>query len=124
MVKDILTKEQLKEQLKQFDHIKGKIITVHTSLKAIGEIEGGGEALLSALIEYFTQDGGLLCVPTHTWNKDVYDRREAYTCVGVLTQLAAAHPDGVRTLHPTHSMTVFGDKKKVEEFGPVPATKK
>lgn len=116
MAENILTKEQLKEQLKQFDHIKGRIVTVHTSLKAVGEIEGGGETLLSALVEFFTQDGGLLCVPTHTWNKNVYDRREAYSCVGVLPQLAAAHPDGVRTLHPTHSMAVFGDAEKVKEF--------
>ena len=112
----LLTKEKLISQLKQFQHIKGKIVTVHTSLKAVGNIEGGGETLLSALIDFFTQDGGLLCVPTHTWDRDVYDRREAYSCIGVLPQLAAAHPDAVRTLHPTHSMAVFGGKEKVERF--------
>ncbi len=112
----IITKMQIMEQLEKFRDIKGKIVTVHTSLKAIGEIEGGGETLLDALIEFFACDGGLLCVPTHTWNSLVFDRREAESCIGVLPRLAAAHPDGVRTLHPTHSMVVFGDKKTAESF--------
>jgi aminoglycoside 3-N-acetyltransferase len=111
-----ITKLQILEQLEKFRHIKGKIVTVHTSLKAVGEIEGGGETLLDALIEFFACDGGLLCVPTHTWNSLVFDRRKAESCIGVLPRLAAAHPDGIRTLHPTHSMVVFGDKKLAEGF--------
>jgi len=112
----LITKSEILKQLEFFHKAKGKIVTVHTSLKAVGEIEGGGETLLEALIEYFTRDGGLLCVPTHTWNSDVYDRRKAESCIGVLPRLAAAHSKGIRTLHPTHSMAVFGDKKKAEDF--------
>jgi len=112
----LITKNQIMLQLKSFSKAKGKIVTVHTSLKAVGEIEGDGETLLNALIEYFTENGGLLCVPTHTWNSDVYDRRKAESCIGVLPRLAAAHPDGLRTLHPTHSMAVFGDREKALEF--------
>ncbi len=110
------TKHDILEQLEKFDIAKGKIVTVHTSLKAIGEIDGGGETLLSVLIEYFTQDGGVLCIPTHTWDSTVYDRRKAESCIGVLPRIAAGHPDGVRTIHPTHSMAVFGEKKKVMDF--------
>lgn len=114
--KELITKSQIIKQLEKFRHIKGKIVTVHTSLKAVGEIEDGGETLLDALIEFFACDGGLLCVPTHTWNSDIYDRRKAESCIGVLPRLAAAHPKAVRTLHPTHSMAVFGDKQLVESF--------
>ena len=110
------TKDDILRQLKKFDIAKGKIVTVHTSLKAIGEIDGGGDTLLSSLIEFFTQDGGLLCVPTHTWNSTVYDMRKAESCIGVLPRIAAGHPDGVRTVHPTHSMTVFGERKRVVDF--------
>ena len=112
----MITKTKIMEQLENFRHIKGKFVTVHTSLKAVGEIEGGGETLLDALIEFFACDGGLLCVPTHTWNSDVYDRREAKSCIGVLPCLAAAHPDAIRSLHPTHSMAVFGDRQLAESF--------
>jgi len=112
----MVTKALIMEQLEKFRHIKGKIVTVHTSLKAVGEIEGGGETLLDALIEFFACDGGLLCVPTHTWDSDVYDRRESKSCIGVLPCLAAAHPKAIRTLHPTHSMAVFGDSQLAESF--------
>lgn len=115
-MENIFTKEQIMKQLEGFKHIQGKIVTVHTSLKAVGEIEGGGEVLLDALIEFFTQGGGLLCVPTHTWDSDVYDRRRADSCIGVLPRLAAAHPEAFRTLHPTHSMAVFGEREKVKDF--------
>ncbi len=115
-IKNVITKAQITKQLEKFRHIKGKIVTVHTSLKAVGEIEGGGETLLDALVEFFACDGGMLCIPTHTWNSNVYDRRKAESCIGVLPRLAAAHPKAVRTLHPTHSMAVFGDKELVESF--------
>ncbi len=112
----MFTKAYIKKQLEEFNIEKGNPITVHTSLKAIGETEGGGEGLLSVLIEHFTADGGIFTVPTHTWTSDVYDRRKAESCTGVLSQLAAAHPDAVRTLHPTHSLAVFGNKQDTEIF--------
>jgi len=112
----MFTAESITEQLKNFNVPKGKIVTVHTSLKKVGEIEGGAETLLSALINCFATDGGLLSVPTHTWNSDIYDMNKAESCIGALPRVAAGHPDGIRTLHPTHSMKVFGEKKRVEEF--------
>ena len=52
----MLTKADIMQQFEQFDKAKGKVVIVHTSLKAVGEIDGGGETLLSALIEYFTHN--------------------------------------------------------------------
>lgn len=112
----MIYREDILKQLEAFQVATGKPVLVHTSLKAIGEIEGGADTLLSALISYFTKDGGLLCIPTHTWNRDVMDRSKAETCVGVLSNVAAAHPDGIRSMHPTHSIVVFGDREKALEF--------
>lgn len=112
----MITKANLIKQLENFKIAQGKIVIVHTSLKAVGEIRGGAETLLSALIEYFTVDGGLLCIPTHTWACPNLDLNKAETCLGVLPNIAAGHPDATRTLHPTHSMAVFGEKNRVEQF--------
>ena len=65
----MITKNEILKQLECFSYVRGKVVTVHTSLKAVGTIEGGGDTLLDALIEYFTADGGLLCIPTHTWDR-------------------------------------------------------
>ena len=112
----MITKEQLIKDLESLGVPKGRIVTVHTSLRAVGEIEGGGDTILNALIEVFTKDGGLLSIPTHTWDSDVYDMRKAESCIGTLPRLAAAHKNAFRTLHPTHSMAVFGEKERAVAF--------
>ncbi len=111
----MLTKEYILNQLKNFKSF-GRPVIVHTSLKSIGEIDGGVDNLINALIEHFTKDGGLLCIPTHTWKTLQLDLNKAESCIGVLPSVAASRTDGVRSLHPTHSMVVFGDKEKVLKF--------
>ena len=114
----MLTKNNILSTLSTLGVPPGAVVTVHTSLKSIGEIEGGGETLLEALIEYFTQDGGLLVVPTHTWARldtpelATLDLSEPYTNLGVLPTLALRDGRGVRSMHPTHSVVVFGDDAK------------
>ena len=110
------TKKELMAQLEVFDFAVGRPVTVHTSLKAVGETEDRGEGVLECLISFFTRKNGLLCIPTHTWNTGHLDLTKTETCIGVLPTLAAAHPDGTRTVHPSHSMAVFGKKELVDEF--------
>ena len=119
----------LMHQLEQLGVPHDRPVVVHTSLRAVGEIEGGGEGFLDALIAWVTEDfspgGGLLCIPTHTWaslggeDPVTMDMNSDKTCVGTLPTLALrrilARGDGVRSLHPTHSMAVFGDPAKVRE---------
>lgn len=112
----IITKKQFLTELQKFSFSEGSPVIVHTSLKAIGEIEGGAETLLSALLEFVLSKGGILCVPSHTWTTMRLDLRKAESCIGVFPKIAAAHPEGVRSLHPTHSMVVFGEEKRVKDF--------
>ena len=104
------TTNTITKQLETFRHVVGHHVHVHSSLKAVGEVEGRGEALLAGLIDFFTQDGGMISFPTHTWDKNVLDLREKHTCMGVLSKLALRRVDGTRSLHPTHSMIIFGDR--------------
>ncbi len=112
----MITRQEILLSLNSFASAKGKPVHVHSSLKAIGEIEGGAQTLLDALIDYFTDCGGILCIPTHTWDKDIMTANDNYTCVGVLSRIALEHPKGIRSLHPTHSMVVFGDREKCLQF--------
>ena len=111
-----LTRKEIITELEKFNIPCGRPVIVHTSLKAIGEVEGGAEGLLSALVEYFTSCGGLLCIPTHTWDILRLDLRKAESCTGVLSKIAAQHQDAVRSLHPTHSIVVFGDRERAKKF--------
>ena len=118
----IYTKEEIKKQLAAMNAPQNGVVTIHSSLRKVGTVEGRGEGLLDAFIEYFTKDGGLFVVPTHTWDnlsnpdKPTLNMNIPHTCIGKLTEIAAAHPDAHRSLHPTHSVAVFGDSTKAEMF--------
>ncbi len=96
------------------------VVLMHSSLRLIGNVEGGAETLLDALIEYFTADGGLFCVPTHTWGNIkkaiTLDISDHTTCLGAFSDIAAADQRGIRSQNPTHSMVVFGDRTRALDF--------
>ena len=114
------TKSDLLSQLCALGLPRDRVVLMHSSLRLVGQIEGGAQTLLDALIEHFTADGGLFCVPTHTWanlDKDiVLDVSDAHTCLGAFSDFALADGRGVRSENPTHSMVVFGDRAKAEAF--------
>lgn len=112
----MITKTDILNSLQPFESAVGKPVIVHTSLKAVGQIEGGAETLLSALIEFFTRKDGLFCVPTHTWHTRILDMNSNETCIGVFPTVAASRQDGVRSANPIQSMMVFGNRQKAEEF--------
>lgn len=86
------TKKEILEQLKAMGAPRDTVVLMHTSLRAVGAVEGGAEALLDALIEYFTAEGGLFCVPTHTWHnlgKEItLDMASDDTCLGAFSGVA------------------------------------
>jgi len=112
------TKESLINDFITLGVPQDKTVIVHASLRAVGQIRGGGEVLLAALIEHITKHGGRLLIPTHTWanvfekKRIVLDITDPMTCIGALPNLAAVHPACCRTRHPTHSMAVFGKGKE------------
>ena len=116
----VYTREDLLCQLRQMHIPRDRVVLMHSSLRLVGKVEGGAEGLLDAMIEYFTAEGGLFCVPTHTWgnlNKEItLDMSDTKTCLGALSDLAAADPRGIRSLNPTHSMVVFGDRLRALDF--------
>ncbi len=111
------TKQDILKQLEAFGGRSGRAVLVHSSVRAVGT---DAEILLDALIEHFTKDGGLLCIPTHTWhnlkNDITLDMASDDNCLGVLSKIAINDPRGIRSKNPTHSMVVFGDKNKAYEF--------
>lgn len=110
------TKKDIKEQLAFLGVPSDRPVLVHSSLRAVGEVEGRADGLIDALREHICARGGLLCIPTHTWanlGKEgviTLDFAEGATCIGTLPNVAARRADAIRSLHPTHSMAVFGEQ--------------
>ena len=118
----MFTKNEICASLAKMGAPRDSVVLVHSSLRAVGEVEGGAKGLLDALIEYFTAEGGLLCIPTHTWgfihkkDQPTLDLTQAESNLGILSRIAAADPRGVRGENPTHSMAVFGEMERVLDF--------
>ena len=118
----MFTKDEILKQLKALCPEVSPVTLLHSSLRAVGKVEGGAEALLDTLIEYFTRNGSLLCVPTHTWDNlekpevCTLDMTKQESNLGTFSLIAAKDPRGIRSENPTHSMMVFGDRQKAEEF--------
>jgi aminoglycoside 3-N-acetyltransferase len=115
------TKKDIISALEKMNAPQGSVVLMHISLRSVGDVEGGAQALLDALIEYFTAKGGLFCVPTHTWDnlgkdKITLDMQNPESNLGAFTELAARDKRGVRSENPTHSMMVFGDRQKALDF--------
>lgn len=107
----MITKKDVFRLLEEQGVKRDDVVTIHASLRAAGPIEGGADGLIDALKAYLSD--GLLLVPTHTWavvNREnpFFDVRTTVPNIGTLARVAAFRPDAVRTLHPTHSLAVFG----------------
>ena len=114
------TKDDIVEQLRRMNAPVGSVVLMHSSLRAIGPVEGGAEQLLDTLIQYFTQAGGLFCIPTHTWHnicEDItLDMTSDDQCLGALSKVALNDGRGFRSESPILSMVVFGDEKRAKAF--------
>lgn len=105
------TKQELKEQLKAMGLTGAEAIMVHSSMKAIGEVYGGAETVVDAFMEFF--ENGLLMAPTHTWAQmskeyNVFDPLTEPACVGIIPNIFRQRQGVLRSMHPTHSMAVYG----------------
>ncbi len=116
------TKEDLLKDLEKIGVSREKPVLVHTSLKAVGQVAGGAETVLSALREHITSRGGILMIPTHTWDNFIEGREFSLDltshvpCIGTLPKIAASHPDVIISENPTHSIAFFGDREKIEAY--------
>lgn len=111
------TKQSLLQQLDSLNIRKNGTLLVHSSMKSIGEVEGGADTVLDVLSTYMKD--GLLVLPTHTWSyikadNPIFHAAESPSCVGILTELFRQRPGVVRSLHPTHSVAALG--KDAEAF--------
>lgn len=105
------TKEDLINDIKQAGIKNDDILMIHSAFSSIKNIEGSALAVLDAFKEVLSD--GLLLLPSHTWasmkeDNAIFDKKEANSCVGYLTNVAINTKTFLRSNHPTHSVLAFG----------------
>lgn len=125
------SKHTLKDQLQELGIKAGDALIVHSSLKSMGWIAGGPQAVVEALMETITTKGTLVMpaqsadnsdpsywmappIPEN-WHQPLRDELPAYDPhltpmrgMGKIAECLHRHPDTIRSPHPAHSFIAWG----------------
>ncbi len=97
----------LADQLRQLGISFGDSLVVHSSLRSIGKVDGGAEAIVQSLLDV-VGDRGTILVPTYTYFTTRFDPFTEPSLTGWLTETIRHWPGAHRSWHPTHSATAIG----------------
>ena len=101
-------KEEIKEGLEALGVGPGDKLLVHSSLKMMGWVNGGANAVIDALLSLVTSSGTIM-MPAFTLPPvELFDIESTPTTLGAIAENFRKREDTVRSLHPTHSVTVWG----------------
>ena len=96
----------------------GDVVLVHSSMKGLGYVDGGPQAVIAALLEAVGEEGTVL-FPTLTGSKHdgpdqppVIDLATTPCWTGLIPETARQHPDAIRSIHPTHSVAAIGTNRE------------
>ena len=106
----------LTEDFKNLGIKKNDNILIHSSMKSIGEVDGGADTVLDVFIKYLADDGNI-ALPSHSWDAinsehNIFDPEKEPSCVGILTEMFRKRKGVLRSLHPTHSIAITGKDKE------------
>lgn len=87
-------------------------LLVHSSLSALGYVQGGAETVIQGLL-HAVGPGGTLLLPALSYEyvtsrNPVFDVRRTASCVGLIPEAFRTRPSTMRSIHPTHSVCAYG----------------
>ncbi len=113
-----ISKQELINDIDSIGFPYGAVVFVHSSLKRIGFVDGGADAILGALIEVIVNNNkGTLALPAfsiigtmHSTMQTIksFDVRRTPTNMGALPRSFAKMRGVKRSIHPTHSVFAMG----------------
>lgn len=109
-----LNKKDIIARLREINISAGARIMVHSSLSALGYVEGGAVAVCEALMETVTESGTLMMpsfnhgAPYVEGGAGYFSCRETPTTNGIIAETFRQLNGVRRSLHPTHSFAVWG----------------
>ncbi len=103
----VVTQERIAADLRKLGLGAGDRVFFHSSLRSMGYVDGGAEAVIRAFQEVVGPTGTLM-VPTFAWERRGFDVRRTPSRVGRITEVFRQQPGVRRSWHPTHSVAVWG----------------
>ena len=106
-----LTRGDVVQALKRLGLEAGHVVMVHSSLSAMGYVEGGADAVVDAFLDVLAPDGTLVVptyTPSHRGPDSVFDPANDPSEVGRITEVARRRPGAVRSCHLRESVAALG----------------
>ncbi|HUI89686.1 MAG TPA: AAC(3) family N-acetyltransferase [Anaerolineales bacterium] len=106
----MLTLESLTSAFHDLGVQRGDTLLVHSSYKSLGEVDGGPQTVIDALLAALGADGTLI-MPTFNFdfNKgQPWDVRSTPSQMGILTEFVRKDPRAKRVFHPIYSFAIIG----------------
>ena len=89
----------------------GERFLVHSSLRMLGWIDGGADTVIDALRTAVTESGTVMMPAFTLPPAPIFDPKETPTSLGVISETFRRRPDVTRSIHPSHSVAVWGKDK-------------
>ncbi|MBU0715870.1 MAG: AAC(3) family N-acetyltransferase [Verrucomicrobia bacterium] len=118
-----VTKDMIKKCLVALGIVEGDLVFFHSSLKSIGHVEGGADAVIDAFLETLGKSGTLVlpalcaydCKTGADWDKisreeieNAWDIKTTPTFTGLIPETLRKRVGTIRSDNPTHSVTAVG----------------
>jgi len=109
----VVTRGRIADDLARLGLAAGDVVFFHSSLKSLGWVEGGADAVVDAFLDVVGPKG-LVIVPTLTScfvgdeSRATFDPGETPSRVGTITNALRRRPEAHRSAHPTHPIAAVG----------------
>lgn len=103
---EMLSLEDIACGLRELGLKPGDKVLVHSSIAALGSVDGGADTVIDALLGVVGPEG-LVVVPTFACVAP-FDRKTSKTPLGAVADRFWRRPEAFRSLHPTHSVAAIG----------------
>lgn len=109
----MLNAGELAGQLRDLGLRPGMDLLVHSSLRRLGPVAGGADAVIDVLLEALGPEGTLVMSTVSnkvTPEQPLFHVTHTPSSVGALSNVFRARPGTVRSLHPVHSVAACGPR--------------
>lgn len=105
-------KKEIIDGFRKLGISSGDLVTMHSSLKSLGNVDGGANTVIQALLDIIGKDGTILMpafsFPLKNEDAPVFDVKETPSCVGAISEVFRKEYASHRSIHLSHSYSALG----------------